>query len=128
MADFSNYGFWLGYSRDTVVLRNRTCSNRLDGIAIEAGRGNRIDQNIIIGNRTGIRLWRLAPPTKNADEDSGTGSYVISNNEIRDSREWAIVFPEDLEVQLAENRLENNRQDVLREPAEYANPTEDASE
>ena len=53
---------------------------------------------------------------------------MISNNEINDSREWAIVYPEDLEVRLAENRLENNRQDVLREPAEYANPTVDASE
>ena len=128
VADFSNYGFWLGYSRDTVVLRNRTRSNRLDGIAIEAGRGNRIKQNTIIGNRTGIRLWRLASPTENEKEDSATGSYVISNNEIKDSREWAIVYPDDLEVRLAENRLENNRQDVLREPAEYANPTVEASE
>ncbi len=128
VADFSNYGFWLGYSRDTLVLSNRIRSNRLDGIAIEAGRGNRIKQNTIIGNRTGIRLWRLASPTKNAEENSGTGSYVISNNEIKDSREWAIVYPDDLEVRLAENRLENNRQDVLREPAEYANPTVDASE
>ncbi len=44
------------------------------------------------------------------------------------SKKGAIVYPDDLEVRLVENRLENNRQDVRREPAEYANPTVDASE
>ena len=44
------------------------------------------------------------------------------------SKKGAIVYPDDLEVRLVENRLENNRQDVRREPAEYANPTVDPSE
>ncbi len=57
VANYSNYGFWLGYSTDTTVRNNEIRANRLDGIAIEHGRYNRIEGNRIEGNRNGTRLW-----------------------------------------------------------------------
>ena len=57
IAAFSNYGFWLGYSRNSVVRGNRISTNRLDGVSIEHGSHNTIEDNDIEGNRTGIRLW-----------------------------------------------------------------------
>ena len=52
VADFSNYGFWLGYSRDTVVLRNRARSNRVDGIAIEAA-GTELSRTLLLATAPG---------------------------------------------------------------------------
>ena len=57
VANYSNYGFWLGYSTDTTVRNNEIRANRFDGIAIEHGRYNRIEGNRIEGNRNGTRLW-----------------------------------------------------------------------
>ena len=57
VASFSNYGFWLGFSRNTTVRANSIQKNRLDGVAIEHGSHNTIEENEIDGNRNGIRLW-----------------------------------------------------------------------
>ena len=86
IADASNYGFWLGYSRETIVRRSRIRSNRLDGIAIEHGSHNVIEDNYISANRDGIRLW-WAPSDLGDDPSS---DYVIRNNEIVESRRHAI--------------------------------------
>ena len=90
VANYCNYGFWLGYSADTSVLGNEIHNNRQDGIAIDRGRGNRIQGNNITGNLNGIRLWGEPwdPPDRNGS--AGSGTNIISGNTVANSRRQAI--------------------------------------
>lgn len=57
-ANDSNFGFWLGFSDESVLLKNEILRNRFDGIAIENGRGTRIKGNVFGQNRgAAIALW-----------------------------------------------------------------------
>ena len=56
-ADRSNYGFWLGFSGDTVLTGNRMLLNRQGGIAVENGHGFEVRGNTFQGNGHGILLW-----------------------------------------------------------------------
>lgn len=50
-ANGSNYGFWLGYSHSgTVVRGNEIRANNTNGIEIEHGQNNVIEDNVIAGN------------------------------------------------------------------------------
>ena len=109
-ADGSNYGFWLGYSKQTIVRGNRICSNRLDGIAIEHGSDNLIEQNVISANRNGIRLW-WAPSDLGDDPSSG---YVIRENRISGSRDHAVSITNTTDVTLTSNDLHDNRAGTSR--------------
>lgn len=57
----SNYGFWLGFSWDTVVEDNTVEFSRWVGIAIEHGHDNVIRNNRIRLNGEGVRLWTRSP-------------------------------------------------------------------
>ena len=107
-ADYSNYGFWLGYSRNTVVRNNRIRSNRLDGIAIEHGRDNTIERNDIAGNRTGIRLWAGGRD----HETDPSRDYRVSGNVITDSVEAAVRYSNTEGVLLEDNTFQGNAEDV----------------
>lgn len=51
IANGSNYGFWLGYSHDgNVISRNQIRANNTNGIEIEHGQNNVIEDNLIEGN------------------------------------------------------------------------------
>ena len=56
-ADRSNYGFWLGFSWDTVLEDNRMVMNRQAGIAVENGHGMTVRGNTFQANGHGILLW-----------------------------------------------------------------------
>jgi parallel beta-helix repeat protein len=56
-ANASNYGFWLGYSRDNTVEGNEVRNNRIAGIAIEHGLKNTLAKNRLSTNSRGIALW-----------------------------------------------------------------------
>jgi parallel beta-helix repeat protein len=58
----SNYGFWLGYSWDTLVEDNTIEFSRWVGIAIEHGHDNVLRRNQIRLNGEGIRLWTRSAP------------------------------------------------------------------
>ena len=110
-ADGSNYGFWLGYSRQTVVRGNRIRSNRLDGIAIEHGSDNVIERNVIAANRNGVRLW-WAPSDLGDDPSAG---YVIRNNRVSESRGHAISITDTTDVTLSSNDLRDNHAGISRQ-------------
>ena len=109
VANYSNYGFWLGYSTDTTVKGNEIRACRFDGIAIEHGQDNRIEDNHIERNRNGIRLWSDPPPEGQTSRDMPTRRYTISGNRITDSRDCGISVTDDHQVALQGNRLEGNR-------------------
>ena len=108
VADFSNYGFWLGFSSDTVVRHNRILANRLDGIAIDSGSRNNIQGNKIEGNRNGVRFWSDRPR-----EVSQITSVV--RNEIKGSRECAVLVGKGQQASVEDNVLDDNSRDVVRE-------------
>ena len=119
IANYSNYGFWLGYSTNTTVRRNEIRASRFDGIAIEHGQDNRIEDNRIAGNRHGIRLWSDddARPEGSASRPRSLRNYTITGNRIEDSRGCGILATEDHEISsLKENRLQGNRRDYGRQP------------
>ena len=116
IANYSNYGFWLGYSTTTTVRRNEIRANRFDGIAIEHGRANHIEDNLIEGNRNGIRLWSDPAPEGPPPRSLPLRNYTISGNQIEDSREGGILVTDDHEVGLEGNRFERNRRDFVRRP------------
>jgi parallel beta-helix repeat protein len=62
IADHSDYGFWMGFSRDTSVIDNHVEGSKHDGIAIEHGSGNILARNQILhSGGAGIRLFRRQP-------------------------------------------------------------------
>ncbi len=73
-ADSADYGFWLGYSRGSVVRGNVITGSRTAGIAIEHGGENEIAGNTIIGGAIGLRLF--AP----RENDEASTDYRISDN------------------------------------------------
>ncbi len=111
IADSSNYGFWLGYSRQTVVRGNSIRANRSDGIAIEHGSGNRIEGNTIRDNRNGLRLWWESSDLGN----DPSADYVIRDNRISGSRDHAINITDTTGVTLKSNELRDNRVGISRQ-------------
>ena len=101
-ADRSDYGFWLGFSRETTVIGNRVVGSRHDGIAIEHGSGNRLLHNQICDSKgAGIRLFRRggAPdPSRN---------YVLLRNVICGNG-TGLVIAKSQQVTVVGNRFENN--------------------
>ncbi len=116
IANFSNYGFWLGYSTNTTVKGNEVRSNRFDGIAIEHGRDNHIEDNRVERNRNGIRLWSDADPNRPSSDDAPPRKYTVSGNQIEDSRDCGIMVTEDHDVNMNGNGFRVNRRDYVRQP------------
>ena len=91
IANFSNYGFWLGYSTNSTVKGNEIRACRFDGIAIEHGQDNRIEDNRIERNRNGIRLWSdrpsetLAKPPLLEGEGWGEGESQVEGRPLKPS-------------------------------------------
>lgn len=56
-CNYSHYGFWLGYSFNSIVDSNEVIGNYNSGIAIDRGFQNTIRGNIIQNNPIGIELW-----------------------------------------------------------------------
>ncbi len=89
-ADSSCYGFWLGYSFNTIVDSNEVIANHqalsvgTDGIAIDRGYNNTITNNVISGNVAGIALWEGTPPVTGY-ESQLSANYTIAHNTITDN-------------------------------------------
>lgn len=114
VASFSNYGFWLGYSRRTTVRNNRIISNRSDGVAIEHGSRNIIEGNEITGNLCGVRLW-WSPSQVGDDTSEG---YVVRDNTISGSRQCGVYCLDTRDAEVTGNQFDNNSQD-FREDWQY---------
>ena len=118
VANFSNYGFWLGYSTNSTVRGNDIKSNRFDGIAIEHGQGNVIEGNRIEENRNGIRLWSDPEPQTHDAVGGPRRHYGISGNRIAASRECGISVTDDHDLAMEGNSYGRNACDYRRQPFE----------
>ncbi len=77
LANYSKYGFWLGYSWDALLEGNRALGNRLAGIAVENGRHSVIRANDLQVNGHGILLWSDWSHTQ--FEKTGPGATTSSD-------------------------------------------------
>ncbi|MCK4678290.1 MAG: right-handed parallel beta-helix repeat-containing protein [Bacteroidales bacterium] len=80
LCNYSHYGFWLGYSFNSLVDSNEVIGNQHSGIAIDRGYNNTIINNTISENPTGIELWEGDPIPPYQDQESR--DYFIKNNII----------------------------------------------
>ena len=110
-ASYSNYGFWLGYSRNTTLRGNRVISNRADGIAIEHGSHNEIADNQIQNNLCGVRLWW----SQSQVGDDASEGYVLRDNVISDSRQCGVYCLDTRDVESTGNRFDNNPHDFRQQ-------------
>jgi parallel beta-helix repeat protein len=104
-ADYSEYGFWLGYSDGISLTGNQIIGNRV-GVAIEHGRDNTLSDNLVANNTDlGISLWtdydklflELFPDTQDSR------GYTIQGNILGGNRAA-------LELQgTTDSRIERNR-------------------
>jgi parallel beta-helix repeat protein len=83
-ANHSNYGFWLGFSRDCTVRDNQIYNNRQAGIAVENGVHFGIFNNDIQNNTHGILIWtRFYDYLKKVPNINATSSdWLIERNRL----------------------------------------------
>ena len=103
VANYSNYGFWLGYSSNTKVEGNTANYNRLDGIAIEHGRANTLQGNHLEGNRNGINLWGKPWQKPGTDVNQSQLACTVSGNTIPKSREQTMLVEPGLSITVSQN-------------------------
>lgn len=81
-ADRGNFGFWLGYSSDTILEGNRCLYNRQAAIATEHGVGFKVINNDFQSNGHGILLWtkRLKDLEEDPNCNETSRDWLIENN------------------------------------------------
>ena len=78
LADDCGYGFWLGYSTDSLVAGNQVERELHDGVAIEHGLRNRIEANRIEDcAERAVHLW--TEPNAPSTEPPSTDNAVAYN-------------------------------------------------
>lgn len=103
IADHSDYGFWLGYSRNTTVSDNHISGSKRDGIAIEHGENNTFARNQIMSNGlAGIRLF------KNGTSPVPSAHYAILEN-LFVANPAAVLITVTDDVTLTANTFQDNK-------------------
>jgi parallel beta-helix repeat protein len=87
LCNYSHYGFWLGYSFNSLVEDNEIIGNFQSGIAVDRGFRNTFKNNIIKGNPYGFELWEGGVIGPYGDQYSH--DYWITDN-ILEGNMWAI--------------------------------------
>ncbi len=84
-ANFCNYGFWLGFSRDGLIQGNRIIGSHQAGIATEMGFNFQVTGNTFQDSSHGILLWSKHIPefVPDVPENDNSYNWTIENNEFR---------------------------------------------
>jgi len=81
-ANDSNYGFWLGYSKGSIVDGNEVKGSHQDGIATEQGSGNVYVANVVEDTGvTAIHLWSGDDPR--LKQVPSSDNYVLRNRVVK---------------------------------------------
>lgn len=97
-ADRCNYGFWLGFSWDTLIEGNRMIMNRQAGIAVENGHGYRVTGNTMQANGHGMLLWSVYVAQFAELYPSSLTSYaweIVGNTMVRNGKGIRIAADQD---------------------------------
>jgi parallel beta-helix repeat protein len=89
LANDSSYGFWLGYSSDSLIARNDIWRSRADAIGIEQGSNNVIELNDIQNTAgTAVHLWSgMAPEHKTRPS---TNNRIVGNQIIWSANAYSL--------------------------------------
>lgn len=83
LSNGSGYGYWLGFSTNSLLFENIINDNERGGIAIEQGYGTKIEGNSMARNRpSAIHLWQS---NDKARKPFPSSHIDIANNRISDS-------------------------------------------
>ncbi len=84
IANFCNYGFWLGFSREFTLENNEVRRNRAAGIAVENGFGMQVRHNRFEENRYGVLLWSrfVAMFNRAVPENDTSRAWLIESNQF----------------------------------------------
>lgn len=74
-ANFCNYGFWLGFSRDGLIQGNQVIGSHQAGIATEMGFNFQVSGNTFRDNNHGILLWSKHIPEFSTAVPENVNSY-----------------------------------------------------
>jgi len=87
-ANYSNYGFWLGFSSDCILTDNQMYGNRQAGIAVENGMHFRVSNNDLQNNTHGILIWtRSYEFLRNIPGMNATSSdWTIEKNKLNQNK------------------------------------------
>jgi hypothetical protein len=111
IANYSWFGFWLGYSFETVVDSNEISYNSGyaddfgGGIAIDRGFGNKITNNDFTGNSNAIKIWEGSPITGYTNFEST--DYIIKGN-LFTANKIAIYNHSTENMKACNNKFESN--------------------
>ncbi len=83
-ANHSNYGFWLGFSREFELENNQVWRNRQAGVAVENGFGMAVRGNDFRFNEHGVLLWSkyVATFAKSVPENDTSRDWLIEENQF----------------------------------------------
>lgn len=97
-ANYCNYGFWLGFSRETIIENNRMVHNRQAGIAVENGYGFQVRGNTFQACGHGILLWtHHVPEFKEIypENDTSRDWEIVENKFVRNGKAVRIAWEQD---------------------------------
>ncbi|MCK4406205.1 MAG: right-handed parallel beta-helix repeat-containing protein [Bacteroidales bacterium] len=112
LCNYSHYGFWLGYSFNSIVDSNEIIGNQYSGIAIDRGFNNTFTNNTINENPNGFELWEGdgIPPYQN----QFSHDYFIYDN-IIEGNTVAISAKETEHLVVRNNQFICNRNGIYLE-------------
>ncbi len=112
-ACWSRFGFWLGFSTDTVLEENVITDNEVDGVHWEHGARGLLRGNLIARNgRDGV-AFTLDPANRDfPDRCVSTGHELCGNRFVANGRA-AVSLLHTTRTRLCENRYEGERLPVL---------------
>ncbi|MCM8747423.1 right-handed parallel beta-helix repeat-containing protein [Thermomicrobium sp. CFH 73360] len=110
-ACFSNFGFWLGFSTDTVLEGNLITDNHVDGVHWEHGARGFLRNNLIARNgRYGV-AFTLNPANRDFPDRCVSTSHELRDNHFISNGQCAVYL-----LHTTGTRLEGNRYCAECEP------------
>jgi parallel beta-helix repeat protein len=86
-ANYCNYGFWLGFSRENVLEENTVWHNRQAGIAVENGFDMQARRNDFRRNVHGMLLWskHVSAFARAVPQNDTSRDWLIEENQFREN-------------------------------------------
>lgn len=126
-ACFSNFGFWLGFSTDTVLEENLITDNRFDGVHWEHGAHGLLRNNLIARNgRYGV-AFTLNPANRDFPDRCVSTSHELRDNHFVSNGQCAAYLLHTTGTRLEGNRYRAERQPWLIDGASVENMLLDVS-
>jgi len=111
-CNYSHYGFWLGYSFNSLVEGNEIIGNLQTGVAVDRGFENTFRDNVIKENPYGFDLWEGGVIDPYGDQYSH--DYYLYDNTI-EGNIWGVHASNTKHLVMKNNTLQYNKQDLFIE-------------